>query len=138
MRFLLIVLLVTSFAACKPDRFNKTQLPSEYIYNNFDAAKQESDAKKRPILIVFYAKWCSLCTDMKEKTFKDQAVIDELTNKFVVVFLDTEENPGIEVAKTYDTKHLNQAILNLDYTLKAKRAGKVPTDVFMEWARQYQ
>ena len=110
-------------------------MPSEYIDNDFNAAKEEAVKTGKPILIDFYASWCSLCTAMKKETFNNETVIDYLKNNYVVVFIDAEKGDGIQLAADYNAKHLNQVVLNADFTLRAKRAGKVPYDVFLDWAK---
>ncbi len=71
----------------------------------------------------------------KKETFNNETVIDYLKNNYVVVFIDAEKGDGIQLAADYNAKHLNQVVLNADFTLRAKRAGKVPYDVFLDWAK---
>ena len=71
---LLFITAILSLSACKKDKFSTVALPSEYIDNDWEAAKIESARTNKPILIDFYASWCQLCTDMKEETFKDPTV----------------------------------------------------------------
>ena len=133
--FLLFVSVLALSSCKKKDKFGEVPLPSEYIDNDFEAAKEESVKTGKPILIDFYASWCSLCTSMKKETFNNQTVLDYLKNNFVVVFIDVEKGDGVQIASSYNAKHLNQAILNANFSLKAKRAGKVPYDVFLDWVK---
>jgi thioredoxin-related protein len=130
---LLFITAILSLSACKKDKFSTVALPSEYIDNDWEAAKIESARTNKPILIDFYASWCQLCTDMKEETFKDPTVFEYHKNNYVTVFIDVEKGVGIQLGKDYNAKHLNQVILNKDLSLRAKRAGKVPPDFFLKW-----
>lgn len=56
--------------------------------NNFDQAKEESLKTKKIILLQFEMDGCGGCKKMNETTYKDQKIIDEMNEWFVLLKLD--------------------------------------------------
>ena len=57
-------------------------------------AKEIAKTQGKPILIDFYADWCSWCRRMDEDTYADVKVADK-AKQFVCVKIDTQEQPDI-------------------------------------------
>lgn len=55
---------------------------------NLDIAKEESLKSKKPILLLFEMENCGGCKKFESTTYKDQKVIDEMNEWFVLLKLD--------------------------------------------------
>ncbi|MFW5807842.1 MAG: thioredoxin family protein [Spirochaetota bacterium] len=71
---------------------------NDLAWNDFDAGLKKSRASGKPMIVDFYADWCSWCKVMDEKTFSNPGIRKILKDKFVLVRIDVEKNQQI----TYD------------------------------------
>ncbi|MBF0509793.1 MAG: thioredoxin family protein [Deltaproteobacteria bacterium] len=80
-----------------------------------DNTMKEADQLKKPIIIDFYATWCTPCRELEEVTFHDASVVKQAESDFVMIKVDVTKggNP------------LNERLLQ-EYGVKG-----VPTIVFL-------
>jgi thiol-disulfide isomerase/thioredoxin len=115
--------LAIVFALAAPDPALHAELPFEYGLETgkgahgsglpgirwerqfADALKKARQAKK-PVMVDFWADWCSWCHRLDQTTYVDPAVV-KLSDDFVAVKVDTEGDPkGAAVAVRYDVTSL--------------------------------
>ncbi len=64
---------------------------------DFNAAMQKSAAAGKPVMLDFYADWCTYCLKMEQYTFPDPRVRQELAN-VTLLQADVTKNDDIDIA----------------------------------------
>ena len=62
-----------------------------WVYDEAKALAQ-AKAENKPILIDFYADWCTACVELDKHTFTDPKVREVLTNEFITLKVDGTED----------------------------------------------
>ncbi|MBW3518450.1 thioredoxin fold domain-containing protein [Flavobacterium sp. NKUCC04_CG] len=62
----------------------------------FAEIEQLMEQQPRPLLVFFYTDWCSYCELMKQKTFADPKIIQELNENYYVIFFDGESKEPLK------------------------------------------
>ena len=100
----------------------------------FMIAKQ----KNKPIMIDFYADWCSACKELDHRTFSQPEVVERL-NDFVTIKLDFT-NPKDPTIKTLKAKYQVSGLPIVAFfdssgqELEGKRISSfIPADKFLTW-----
>jgi thiol:disulfide interchange protein DsbD len=65
--------------------------------DDFNAAVQKSMAAGKPVMLDFYADWCTYCIQMEEHTFPDPRVQQELAN-VTLLQADVTDNDATDIA----------------------------------------
>jgi thiol:disulfide interchange protein len=91
-----------------------------------DIAKEQ----KKPVLIDFYADWCSPCKKMDENTYSDARVVEK-SNEFVCVKVNTAKRG--DLASEYNVMYIPTTLF-LNYTGKElhKVVGYKNSEDFLE------
>lgn len=63
--------------------------------NDLNQAMEEAKKSNKTIFIDFYADWCSYCGEMDEETYTDPQVVGKLTQNYVLLKVDVDENPSL-------------------------------------------
>lgn len=102
-----------------------------------DEVLKEAQNSKKPVIIDFYATWCTPCRELDEATFHDPSVVKEADSNFVMVKVDVTRggNPAYErLLQQYDIKGV-PTIVFLDTSGREKRDLRLvdflPADQFM-------
>ncbi|BDZ66613.1 thioredoxin family protein [Methanobacterium ferruginis] len=62
---------------------------------DLDQAMQEAKNTNKSVFVDFYADWCSYCEEMDEGTYTDPQVQEKLTQNYVLVKVDVDNNPDL-------------------------------------------
>jgi len=81
-----------------------------YWQHDYEEALQLAESQNKPVLIDFYTDWCTFCTEMDEKTYKDPIVIEKATN-FVCVKVDGDQRSDL-INSYYITGYPTKVFLN--------------------------
>jgi len=60
------------------------------IYTNYEEGFKVAKAENKPVFLLFTTKYCRWCKKLTETTLKDKKIIQELNEKFIVIFLDRD------------------------------------------------
>ena len=94
------------------------------------AAQNKALSERKPMLIDFYAEWCSWCRRMDEETYGDPKVA-ELAKQFICVKIDTDKQP--DVAKAYKVRGLpTTAFLSFEAKTIDIIPGYLPPEDFLK------
>ncbi len=90
-----------------------------------------NDPKK--VLIYVTTSWCGWCKKMKETTFKNPLVIDNLNKNFILVKLDGEEK-NVLTYKGHEFKYVTNGRRGYNEMTKALLDGRLsyPSFVFLD------
>ncbi len=68
---------------------------SEVFRTDYKTALQEAEEKKLPLLVHFYAEWCSPCKRMDREVFPNAAVKEILGSRFVAVKINSDDRQDL-------------------------------------------
>ncbi|MBN1498946.1 MAG: DUF953 domain-containing protein [Spirochaetes bacterium] len=115
---------------------SKTEAPAEakgkirwYSFN--EGIKAAADQKK-PVIVDFYADWCTWCVKMEEEVFMEPKVLEKLKSDFIMIRIDTEAEEKIKYkGKTYTTHEFSTAfqVTGLPTLLFIDKAGEPVTKI---------
>lgn len=87
---ILILLMSAAFVL-----FWQISVMSAQKWYSFNEGMAKGLAEGKPVLVDFYADWCSWCKVMDKETFSDREVASILNAQFVLVRIDVESNQKI-------------------------------------------
>lgn len=93
----IILLLVVGVAISSLTGNKSESNSSDSLQWSTDLNQALSEAKttNKPVFVDFYADWCSYCREMDEGTYTSPQVKEKLTQNYVLVKVDVDENPNI-------------------------------------------
>ncbi|BDZ72195.1 thioredoxin family protein [Methanobacterium petrolearium] len=62
---------------------------------DLNQAMQEAKNTDKNIFVDFHADWCSYCKQMDEETYTDPQVEEKLTQNYVLVKVNVDDNPDL-------------------------------------------
>lgn len=102
---------------------------------DYNAARRESAATGKPLLLDFGSEGCTWCRKMDATTFRDRAVVDYVNEKFIPVKIDGErdqrlaESVGVQAFPTL-------AVVSADGKIQARQEGYTEAAKLMNILRQ--
>jgi len=116
---------------------NKTGLSNDPYYSSFEEVKAASAKDGRPILIKFYADWCTWCKTLDTVVLIDQKAINFFSSEVNLVRIDTEVDTAL--AKEYKISGLPTCVLTDNKGQEIDRIiGYMETDEFLQKIVDYQ
>ena len=98
---------------------------------------QEALKLNKPVIIDFYATWCTPCNELEEITFHDASVVNQANNNFVMVKVDVTRSGNSvyeRLLRQYEVKGV-PTIVFMDKSGQEKRALRLvdflPPDQFL-------
>jgi len=95
---ILVSLLVVGVALSSlSGKGSKTTATSIQWGNDINKSMQEAKNTKKSIFMDFHTDGCSYCVEMDKETFTDPQVIEKLTQNYVLLKVDVDENPDLSL-----------------------------------------
>lgn len=87
----------TGIRAPQPQsRFDRVSFRSQIEWQaDFERAADVARRTQRPLLVRVGAKWCGYCNQMKQQTFADERIVADISQGFVAVDIDADQNPEL-------------------------------------------
>ena len=99
---------------------------------DLSAARAESAATRKPLLVYFTASWCVPCQQMKGETFADKRVEEKLSQAVIPVKIDVDEHP--ELAMQFGVNGIPQMdLVPLGPAERSTRVGFTSADELLRW-----
>lgn len=107
-----------------------------FLDKDFNTIVEQAKQNKKPIVLMFYAKWCAHCNKMKKEVFTDSDVLNFYQSNYNCVAVEAESPEGITLkarfqdifkVKSYPTF----AFLNFDETLLYCTSGELTKEKFI-------
>jgi len=111
MRKYLILFLSLFFISCNQDTPTSVNQNSDFsiihlhsikkTYTNYNEAFQIAKKEKKVVFILFTTDYCRWCTKLRETTLRNNKIIKNLNNDFIVLLLDKNHS---QYPKSYKIK----------------------------------
>ena len=103
---------------------------------SWEKGVDQSEAQKRPQLVLFTADWCPACEDFEEKVLSNKDVTEKLQAQFILTKVDLSERagPNNQIAATFGVKVIpTLVIVGPDGSRSDFLTGSVPEQRLYEW-----
>lgn len=114
----------------------QAQKQTLFLDKDYNTVLKEAKANKKPIVLMFYATWCTHCNAMKSTTFTDAKVINFYKQNFNCIAVDAEKPDGIALKTKFQDKFRVKsfptfAFLDNNENLLYAVAGEFTADKFI-------
>ncbi len=78
---------------------------------NFNKGLEAAKARKKPVIVSFYADWCQWCKTMDRTTFADRDIIKKLNNDYIAIKIETPKNERLTyMGRSYNSESFAHAM----------------------------
>ncbi len=95
----------------------------EIKWYSYNEGIKKAKLEKKPIVIDFYADWCTYCKKMDTETYSQKKVYDYINEKFVPIKVNAESNNKVK----FDGKEITEKELTMGFGVNS-----YPAIFFME------
>ncbi len=89
------VLVIYAVSSSQNNNDSQSQTVNLKWYTDINPALQEAQKTNKQVFIDFYADWCPYCKELDKNTFPDPKVSAILAQKYVLVKINTDQNPAL-------------------------------------------
>jgi len=103
---------------------------------NWEKGVDQSEAQRKPQLVLFTADWCPACEDFEEKVLSQKDVTAKLQDQFILTKIDLSDRrgPGAQVAAAFGVKVIpTLVIVGPDGSRSNPLTGSVPAERLYDW-----
>ena len=129
-RLLIVALMATSGVVVAAEQ------SGDNWHHDWDSAWDASQADGRPILIFVTKKCCYYCEKMKNDTYGNTRVVDEIQRDFIPVTIDSARYPNI-VSKLNIRLFPTTVIIGSDASVIDTKPGYVGPEQMRSWLKTY-
>jgi len=133
--FIVIVAIAYATSTIAYNNFKLSDSEHSYLgglvwYKSIDKALTVAKQENKPVMVYFWASWCQFCEKFETETLPNPEVKKILTNDYVLVAIDLDENRAI--ANKYGVSYPpNIIFLDKNGTIIERIPGFVEADEFL-------
>lgn len=112
-----------------------------FIDKDYNTVIKESKITQKPLVVFFYAKWCTHCNKMKSEVFIDNEVVKLYQTNYSCVAVDVESEAGIALKNKFESvfkvkSYPTFAILDSDENLLYASSGELKKEGFIKMGKE--
>jgi thioredoxin-related protein len=104
-----LLLLVTSLGFSQANML--------FLERNYTEALNEAKAKKKPLVVMFYAHWCDHCKKMKTTVLQDTDVVLAYAQNYITIGVDAESEAGNKLKNKFSKLIIDNKLRNTFFLL---------------------
>jgi thioredoxin 1 len=101
---------------------------------NYDEGIALAQIEGSPVVIEFYADWCSRCRDFEHEIWREPAVIELVNDEFIAIKLDVDVNSTLR--NRYHVSSLPTVVVLTSSGVEMDRIGYATSSEFLEFLTQ--
>jgi thioredoxin-related protein len=135
-RVLIIIFVFLGFASLAIYDYSRPTVGKVSWVDEYEKALEESRLIDEPLMMYFYAGWCSGCKKLERDTFSNDEVASLLNDNFICLKINVEEHPSL-MAQYVIPGFPTVVFLSPKGVEMGRIMGYTPPDIFMIMVSQY-